>query len=204
MIRDPQRADSESRENPYASPAADFGGPASGDLTDENALALRRGLFGRERAIRRLAWMYLLLAIVWIPAAVGSLFFLALSSLRRAGIDVAPAVRVPARLPTDPGLVILTLFHVGVLSLNIALFYGLRALRSWARWTTVALACAVLLTASVTAYFVRPGPGALAVIFGGGGALVCVIIYVLVSPPSGKLFTREYRDAVARTRGLRL
>ena len=190
-------------ENLYAPPKAEFLEPSAADLAEGSPAAIRHAFYRREKTIKRIAWINLILAIVWFPAAVGSVLFLAISTLQRAGIDIPPAVRLPPTMPTGVGLMLLTAFHNGIFGLTVALFLGLRALRWWARWAMVGLASIVLLAEFVTAYFVRPGLSPLAAILVGVGVLVAVIIYLLISFPSGMVFTREYRDAVARTRGMR-
>ena len=127
-------------ENPYSSPQADLVEPGAADLAEGSAASIRRAFHRREKAIKRIAWTNLVLAIIWIPAASGSVSVLLLTSLRRLGIDIAPSVRLPDSLPGDSRLVILTAFHVGVFGLSIALLLGLRTLRSWTRWTMIALA----------------------------------------------------------------
>jgi hypothetical protein len=205
VTTDPGLADSESDENPYAAPGAEIRPYAAEELVDGGPVSIRRAFHRRERSIKRLAWVNLLVAILWLPAAAGSLFFLMLSTLRGAGVDIVPSLRLPPTLPTGGPLVAITAFHLGVFSLSIALLIGLRALRSWARWTMVGLASFLLVAGCLTAFLSRRSFALLLfdVAFAGCGLLLAAIIYVLVAPPSGKVFTREYRDAVAQTRGMR-
>jgi hypothetical protein len=200
VTQDRQFGDSDPDPNVYAAPSVDFSDPLAGS----ELASMRRAFYLRERAIKGLAWMNLLLAIVWLPAACGSLFFLTLSRLRNAGIDIAPSVDLPATLPTDYRLVLLAVFHIGVFGLNVALFLGLRGQRSWARWTMVAVVCTVLVVEALAAYSVPSDRAPFAILFGVCAAIGSGILYILLSAPSGEVFTRNYRDDVARTtRGMR-
>jgi hypothetical protein len=191
-------------ENLYAAPKAEALDLSAEDFVGGRPAAIRRDSYRREKTIKRIAWINLVLAIVWFPAAIGSLFVLTLLSLRRAGIDIAPSIRLPASMPTGIELVAATVLHFSVFSFFVAGFYGLRTLKSWARWAMVGLALIVLFAGPSVAYFGGSALSVSTVVIGAGSCfLVGTVVYVLVSPPSGKVFTREYRDAVARTRGMR-
>jgi hypothetical protein len=204
MKNDSYFDDSEPAQNPYAAPAWETGGPAAGGLFEDGPEAIRRAYYRRERAIKRIAWINLGVAIVWLFPAVGSLIVLALAMLREIGADVAPSLDLPPIRPIGSSFTLLTLSNVGTLSLNVAMWYGLRTLRSWARWTVVGLASVLILMDLSLAVFVPLRFAPVLVVLVGGGFLIAVVIYVLISAPSGEVFTSEYRDAVARTRGMRL
>jgi hypothetical protein len=188
--------------NPYAAPSADLSElPAEADAS---AVSLRRAHLGREKAVKRVAWLNLVLAIIWSPAAIGSLLVMALSVFDLAGSERF----FPPGLHPGLALAGLALFHGSVFSLNVALFLGLRRLRAWARWTMVGLAALSLVVLCV--YLVISFRGFETNWGWYLGTLVPwvlvvgAVFYVLLTPPSGIVFSREYQSAVARTRGYHL
>ncbi len=203
MTSDPESAEIESRENPYAPPAARL---TSSELSDESARALRLAYLGREKAIRRVAWINLVCAIIWVFPTAGSLIVVLLIGLRAMNADIAPSFDLPPPAPFGGVMGLVALANVCLLSFWIALFIGLRSLQSWARWTMVGLDVLVLFGVCFTAYgqiigLAKPTIGDIAVMVLTGG-LCGVVLTVLISPPSGKVFTKEYREAIARTRGM--
>ena len=84
VTQDRRSGDSGPEPNVYAAPSVDFSDPLAGSEIP----SIRRAFYLRERASKGVAWVNLVLAIVWLPAAGGSLFFLTLSRLRNAGIDI--------------------------------------------------------------------------------------------------------------------
>ncbi len=190
------------QSNPYAPPSADLAELPAG--VDANAVAVRLAHLGRENAIKLIAWINLLVAVIWSPAAIGTVVLLVLTTLRVDGFE-----RFFPPVP-HPGLAIagLTLFHGGAFSLNVALFLGLRRLRAWARWTMVGLATVSLIVLCVYLFVAFNGAetnwkwylGTLVT----WGLTVAAVFYVLLTRPSGAVFTREYRNVVARTRGLQI
>ena len=100
MPSDPASADIESRENPYAAPAVER---TSSELSDESARAIRLAHLGREKAIRRVAWISFVGAIVWVLPTFGSLVILLPMMLRggrgdgRIALSAADALRANSR-----------------------------------------------------------------------------------------------------------
>jgi hypothetical protein len=208
MMSDEEHADPDSRQNPYAPPATENARHASGEVSDESARALRRAHLGREKAIKRVAWINLVCAIIWVLPTVGSLIVLLLMALRAMSADIAPSLNLPPPAPYGGVFGLITLVNASLLSLWVALFLGLRSLQSWARWTMVAVAVLVLYGVCFNAYvrfagLAKPSRGdAPAMLLMGG--VFAIVLHVLISPPSGRVFTRQYREAVAKTRGMRL
>jgi hypothetical protein len=200
MTTDPSPSGSGNLDNPYAPPRAELEEISAGDPADGSSLAVRRALRRREKAIKRVAWINLLGAFIWLPAAGGSLFFLVLDTFRASGADFVPSIESPPGLPTGGWLVLLTLFHVGIFSLFVTLFIGLRRLASWARWAMVGLASLVLFLVCLSHYWwLTRSTNRLApdVVIFVATPLAAVVLYVLISAPSGEIFTRRYREAVA-------
>ncbi len=83
---------------------------------------------------------------------------------------------------------------------------GIALCAAWARWTMVALASLVLCAICVSAFWVLPGDRESlpfkCIVLGGGVLLASVVLYVLLSAPSGRVFTREYRTVVELTRDI--
>jgi hypothetical protein len=190
--------------NPYAAPSADFREVSADRLADDGAFALRRACYRREKWITRLAWTNAVGALIMLFPAVGSLVVEALATLRAIGADIAPSFDLP---PAGGSFGMLTLFNNATFSLCIALWFGLRALQPWARWTMVGLGSLVWFMVLVAACWVGLGGAPLfsplAVFLYAFLLLVSVGLYVLLSSPTEEIFTREYRDAVARTRWIR-
>ncbi len=203
MTSDPESADLESRENPYAAPAFER---TSSEISDESARALRLAYLGRETAIRRVAWINLVCAILWVFPTVGSLLVVLLIGLRAMNADIAPSLDLPPPALFGGVMGLVAVSNVCLLGFWIALFIGLRSLQSWARWTMVGLDLLVLFGVCFIACgqfigLAKPTIGDIAVMNLTGG-LFGFMLYVLISPPSGRVFTRLYREAVARTRGM--
>jgi hypothetical protein len=129
--------------NPYEPPLADLDEIPYTSEQGAHAEALRRAHVGWERAIKRVSWLNITLAFVWLPAALGTLAISALLILRQFGFDFG-GFEIPPTMPKGTAFVGLTVFHVGSFVLNIALVIGLRRFRPWARWTEVVLALVFL------------------------------------------------------------
>ena len=114
--------------NPYGPPSVDLGDLASDTPAAGSPAAVRHALIRRERAVKRVAWICLLLAIVRLPAAGGSLFFLTLSTIRALGHEPLN-IDWPPAMPTGMVLARMTFRHVGFFALYVALLLGLRGLR---------------------------------------------------------------------------
>jgi hypothetical protein len=202
MAADLPLDDSRSASNPYAAPLADLREPPAGAGALAGAAAIRRALIGREKAIKRLAWINLPLAVIWFPATVASLFSLVVTSLRELGFDLGAVREAPIDL-RGPALLGLALFHTGLFALYVALLFGVRGLRPWARWTMAGLYLVFLLLFVIGYSLSSLPPRWVLVTLVVFAAVVGGVLYVLISPPSGKVFSREYRKAVTQTRGMR-
>jgi hypothetical protein len=202
MSSGPPRDAGDSPENPYAPPMADPRQNPPGEFGDSEAAAVRRELIGREKAIKRIAWINLILAIIWLPACITLLFSLLLVSLASLGFDLGQ-VREPPVDERGWELVGLALFHTSFFSLFVALFSGLRRLRSWARWTTVVLILTLPVLFIATYAILHSPPRWLLFPLAAFVISVVVAVYILVSPPSGRVFSREYRQVIAQTGGRR-
>jgi hypothetical protein len=96
--------------DPYAPPTARRWKPdAPLDLNDLPA-QLRLAYLDREMAIRRVSWINFGLAIIWIPAAIGTVLMSALLFLRAVGINPV-RYHFPGKMPTVPIFLGLTVFH---------------------------------------------------------------------------------------------
>jgi hypothetical protein len=132
------------RFNPYEPPSTDLEELPPVPDKDVHAQETRRAYLGREEAVKRLSWLNVLLAIVWLPATLRTLGFSAFFVLKTIGFDVG-GLQLPLGTPTGPALIVLTVFHVGCFILNVALVLGLRALQPWARWTELVVALVFLI-----------------------------------------------------------
>ncbi len=85
-----------------------------------------------------------------------------------------------------------------------ALGYGLIRLQPWARWTVVALTGLSLIShvgTCVALCFFRPVWGILALLL--GGALHAVILYPLLTPGAGVVFSKRYKEVIRATPEIR-
>jgi hypothetical protein len=87
---------------------------------------------------------------------------------------------------------------------QVALGYGLKHLQAWARWTVVALTAISLVShvgLSLAACATYPIQGLLSLVI--GGAIHGLILYPLVSPGSGVVFSASYKDVIRQTPEIR-
>ena len=101
--------------DPYAPPRTEPG--QAHYLSDRHAdrALVRLAYLDHERAIRRVSWVNFVLAVVWTPAAVGTVLMLGLMLLRAVGIDPV-SYRFPKDTPAVPEFLAMTAFHVGCLA----------------------------------------------------------------------------------------
>ncbi len=204
MPADPPVDESQAAFNPYAPPSADLREPSVGasQAVDPEVIAIRRTFIGRERAIKRVAWINLVFAMIWLPVVGVSLFMLAVVGLKGFGFELRGFTEPPAHLQ-GWGLLFATVFHSVCFVLYLALLFGLRGLRTWARWTMVGLVLTVLFVFLVGYSISFSAPPWVFVALLAAALFVAVVLYVLISPPSGRVFSRGYRQVVAQTRGMR-
>jgi hypothetical protein len=87
---------------------------------------------------------------------------------------------------------------------QVALGYGLKHLQAWARWTVVALTAISLLShvgLSLAACAAYPIQGLLGLVI--GGAIHGLILYPLVNPGSGVVFSASYKEIIRQTPEIR-
>ncbi|MGC8638391.1 MAG: hypothetical protein ACP5XB_00770, partial [Isosphaeraceae bacterium] len=190
------RAGSEVPPNPYAAPAA-LPEQLCEPFDPHNIPPrLRLAYLDHERAITRLSWINFGLAVIWVPAAIGTVLMSALMLLRAVGIDPV-SYQFPSNMPTGPLFLLLTVFHVGCLVLNIFIGVGLRRLRSWARWADVILVLIFLLSCLACAgdVLVNHKPLAWLLWTSAPGILVFgLAFWTLLSPKSRVLFSGHYSE----------
>jgi hypothetical protein len=183
----PPEADPSPEINPYAAPEAALGGPDVGALSTADlaeAEAVRRKHIAHETSIKAIGSLHMLGAFGLLIA----LGFLAFASLSRSGAGVAVLVYV----------LVMT-------ALNFALGFGLRALRSWARWVDVALlGLSFLINVASYLYGVAqanggPPAGRVVGMLIGSSIIPGYILYLLTSRKASVVFSPEYQDIIART-----
>ena len=87
---------------------------------------------------------------------------------------------------------------------QVALGHGLVHLQAWARWTVAALTLLSLASGSVmslAACVAYPIQGVLSLVI--GGATHGLILYPLLTPRSGVVFSAAYRDVIRKTPGIK-
>jgi hypothetical protein len=178
--------------NPYAAPVAAVGKPGGASGESGRAEEIRRAHIGHEASIRSIGSLYYLGAIFsGLGIILGILFATGVIPVRQQDEEVLGGPVL--------GMILAAIYTVAF-ALNFALGYGLRALQNWARWTVVVLMAPGLLFAFVMAVISalrNPLAGVLLLIL--GGVIPAYIIYLLVSPKAGVIFSREYKEIIAQT-----
>lgn len=188
--------------NPFEAPRAGIGEEVVyRDLADNDAELIRREHIGHEANVKSIGHLYYLGAFF---GALGAVVYVLLASgvmpvppNQRNGMD--PAIfRVAMGVAAAVCLVMTVLFA--------APGYGLTKLQSWARWmsvviTSLALALTALYTLFISA-FISPAGGLifLAIIGGINGA----ILWILVAPKAGVVFSADYKEVIRKTPHVRL
>lgn len=186
-------------DDPYAPPRTELEHAQSRLSQDADLDRLRCAYLDQETAIRRVSWLNFTLALVWMPAAIGTLLMSGLMLLRAVGIDPVN-YQFPKDTPPGIGLLALTGFHVGCLVLNIVIWRELRRFRPWARWADGFLAIVFLFIFLVYAgdVLINHKPLAwLIMISVPGLAVSTLVLLTLFSPRSSVVFSKQYREIVA-------
>ena len=179
--------------NPYAAPEAPIGAPLYAlDAELAAAEATRRRYLTHETNVKSIGSLYQLVAILLFVALVGGAY------MYFAGPrgEVSPVLQVTSG------------FYVLMFFVSVAMGYGLTRLQPWARWTAVALAGILLIfifgimLLALVATTLQGAGSALAVgalVWSVPGLILGFILYLLLSPKSGVVFSHEYKDVIART-----
>ena len=139
------------------------------------------------------------LAVIWIPAAIGTVLMSGLMLLRAVGIDPV-SYQFPGDMPSALVCLVLTAFHVGCLALNIGIGVGLRRFRPWARWAevVVALLFLILCLAYIGDVLLNHKPLTWLLFTSVPGlVVVALVLWTLLSPKSSVIFSERYRDQAA-------
>ena len=175
--------------NPYAPPLAPIGGvPIPTDANLAAAESMRRAYLTHETNVKSIGSLYYLGFVVTLIIVVAGLVIFISGAYGQAG----PVV----------GLVSFG-FNAVIGAMYFAMGYGLTKLQPWARWTAVVLAGLPLTLYVLVVLYVlvlSPTP-AIPALF---GSVICCLIfgyilYLLLSPKSGVVFSHEYKDVIART-----
>jgi hypothetical protein len=200
-IDDPPSQAPQEPFDPYAPPRAET--DEAGDLTDDlDPQDIPLAYLDHARAIKRVSWVNFFLAVIWAPAAIGTLLMSALMVLRAVGIDPID-YQFPKDIPSGIAWVALTTFHIGCLALNIAIGIGLRRFQSWARWADIAIATFFLVICLAYAGDVVLNQKPLAWLLMTsvpGMALSGLVLLTLLSPRSRRVFSSPYRELIAQYR----
>jgi hypothetical protein len=185
--------------NPYTPPSGAVREQGVGSVEEELRNSFGPAEVRRARAIYGISWIGMFLLLLWIPVAMGSLGVFAIVAVLKLGFNTSP-VNVPASMPTSvAGLGALAFIHVSLATIFFATTLGLRRLRSWARWMAVAMAALFAIVLCVGFVINEKSPGML-VAFGLGALLVATVLYVLLTPPSKVVFSKEYRHILEQVR----
>jgi hypothetical protein len=162
---------------------------------DDDPSATRLAYLPRESNVKSVGQLCYLVAFF---GALGTLeFFL----FARGVITQPPELKGLA----EPRLIqilfwALTIAFLLVTLAHLAIGYGLTHLQSWARWTVVVITGLSLASGtamSLVACLTRPVAGLLSLVI--GGAINGLILYPLLTPGSGVVFSAEYKEVIRRT-----
>lgn len=173
--------------NPYAPPEASLGEAPAGSADLAEAEAIRRAHIAHETSIRSLGFLHLL---------GGVILLLLLATVVAATFGTPAGERRSAFLF---GMVA----YVGFLTaINFALGVGLRGLRPWARWTdAVLIILSLLFNLGSVAFQTARGTDLGSLVLGllASALIPGYILYLLLSPRGGVVFSAEYQSVIART-----
>lgn len=175
--------------NPYAAPADDVESPSPVEPQFADAEAIRREHIKHEASVRSIGLLLYLGAVVLILSGV-----IGIASLVGAG-----------RIRTEfDGMLSFLLFGLGILYFFLG--RGIRTLRSWARWTTVAVIAIPLLLNLVLIVIagasLRSGEAHVGGMIGRFIIAALIPVYLLnllLSAESATIFAPAYKEIVART-----
>jgi hypothetical protein len=164
-------------------------------LAPDDPRSIRLAHLGAESAIKSLGQLCYLVAIL---SLVGTLEFVLLA------VGVLPPDPTLLGYATPAQLGVLFWVLAGLIALNAAgqwvLGFGLTHLQGWARWTVIALTGLSLVSHLGTCFglcFADPIWGLVALVV--GGAIHALILYPLVTPSAGVVFSKPYREVVRQT-----
>jgi hypothetical protein len=148
--------------------------------------AIRKKYLGHEASVKTTGSLFMIGAILWVAASVVSLM-------------AAAGVREPSGVLADEQISPNAMAWQGTFMLAIGLLYlavaiGLYKLRSWAQWVTaliVSLGLFYLLVVDRSQY--RDAR------LLTEGSISVYILYIVLSPKGGVVFSPEYKEAIART-----
>jgi hypothetical protein len=175
--------------NPYAPPSASLEGPPS-KLTPEDARidAIRRTHLKHEASVQSVGSLHIMFGII---LGLGTLGMLTSVLNRPMGSNLRDLV--------------LVLVYGGLTALNLAVGVGLRRLRSWARWTEVALTSLSIVFVFLSAAWTTMTIGhlehiVLCIIF---PILQAYILNLLLSAKGKMIFSPEYQEVIYQTPHIR-
>ena len=193
MASDPYSRPPSDPINPYAAPAADLADlePVGIEGLAE-AESIRRKYLNHEASIRSLGTLHYLAAFFGILGAFG--------------LFVTLVMRNPMNRDGVPILWGALAFYVVLSALHLALGHGLRALKTWARWTEVVLVSISLVfvmfgVIGVVVLAVTGNPAALpgVIVYALGGLFSAYVLYLFVSAKGAMVFSPEYRAIIEKT-----
>jgi hypothetical protein len=186
--------------NPFAAPMADIGHRTSPlDLeTDSEAELVRRFYLSHEASVKSVGLLNYVLGGFGLSMAVALL-------LMSLGLIANPPGPGDGAGPLQGFFLIFAALFYGTFgAVAVALGYGLRRLQVWARWTTMvlsalALAYLLLMMVVVLAILPIPNPAVVAALMGLAATILAYVLYLMISPKGGMVFSAEYRAVIART-----
>jgi hypothetical protein len=174
--------------NPYSAPKAELKSTPGVLEGVQRAEEIRRAHIKHEAAVKSIGSLYYLGCVFSILSCVISAFQLANGQAQGAG-ELGAA-----------GPMINLIVNVFATALNGALGYGLQHLQQWARWTAVALVSIGLLGIVIgCAILLLVSPGFAAGMFVVAGGISSYILYLLLAPKAGVIFSPEYKRVIELT-----
>jgi len=184
------------RDNPFEAPRTTIGERAlSSDILDNDAELIRREHLGHEANVKSLGQLYYLGTFFGV---IGTIFVV----LMAAGAIPIPPNQQQGMDPDTTRLIYwgMAVFYLFATVLNGALGYGLTHLQTWARWTVLVftvLGLLYVLFVGLALMLVNPIVGGIVLLVGGG--INGFILYLLVAPKAGVVFSREYKEVIRKT-----
>jgi hypothetical protein len=178
--------------NPYAAPKTDLGSVVGEWGAIEGAEQIRRAHIGHEANIK----------------SVGSFFyFMAFLCAILTLVGVAQlAGALPAQDPEEDTVTKTISLAINGLFSSIYVFigYGLRKLQARARWTVVVfMAIGLLCALGLAALMLVVNPVISAVILLVSGGVQGFILYFMVAPKAGVIFSPQYKRVIELTPGVK-
>ncbi len=182
--------------NPFEAPRAGIGEEARYlDMADNDAEMIRREHISHEASVKSIGSLNYLGAILCGFGTVGlalmAVGVFPIAPNQQNGVDPAMQKYIFAGLAA---------FYLFLTILYGAIGYGLTNLQTWARWTEVVIISLALLYvafATIGALMVNPVAGLVFLLIGGG--INGYILYLLVAPKSGVVFSKEYKEIIRKT-----